>query len=376
MRITRGIAKNTRKNAKNFIHKQAQKRLDEAVEPFNKQVTNSLQVNAVDVELYNINMTGKPCTCCKIQHDPRVDAVIPTIPTPEQNNSQGVTIKHKNTLFGGNRAEKMYNTSSTTIDVSGNNMEIDYDIPNALLDLEEEDDGYVLEDSILSGSNVDCGICYRTGFQPGYTAYNKQQALFTTWDIEENKGYFIDKTAAPNAFVKQAEKEGYIAFVLTVPLQFKGCKYSIRNNNEILDDAPYLAKEMKYPGERITLALLKHYAGHSVIVKVKATKFTHIVFEFDFGMPVLKGNIGAETHVIDFTKYESLGSFPLVLPPSVHRINPMDMVFIPSRNIVLRVTDKEQKMTATKRRLEWMVNTRFVQKVETVRNLKRHHNVN
>ena len=376
-RVQRGTRPIKRKNAKNFIQRQAQSRLDEAVDPFNKQVENSLFVNAVEVDYYqSVERIGKPCTCEKVEisdeHKESVnihssgdtDHVAAILPTPNDDNA-GVNIRLQDPdLFGDSEAEKMYGDSS--IEITGLGIERDDDdIPAALyeeIDPDKPEANSAYEESIVFGGVANCGVCYRAGFQPGHRAYGKQRTLLTTWDIVDMEGYMVRTSDTPHSFVKQGDpKTSFVEFSIEVPKYFAKCVVSIRNNLEILQDKLYLEA---YP---LSMDILKRYAGRTLHLKVYAENFTHAVVEFDLGLEKLRANLGLESHTLDYARLEAIENFPVVLPPKVHDVSIGDLIIVQKRGLVLKVTDKERKITADKRQLEWMLQTRLIQKNEPVR---------
>jgi hypothetical protein len=382
-KIKRGGSKLKRTNAKNFIQEQAQKRLDETVPAFNKQVENSLFVNAVEVDYYSIrSKIGKPCTCEKIEvqdrHQNLVDGssnetnMPPIVPTIDEDSSAGLSITlQDDDLFGDSPAEKLY--GETIVDVSGMEQGSgDDDIPLALLNYVAEDgkegNTEYTETSML-GSNANCGICYRTGYQPGYDLYGAQRYILTSLDVTGIGGYHISPTDTPNSFIRQGpiKNHTYVEFTINVPKYFKGCKYSIRNNTEILR-----AEKIMFEGTHLTLQTLKQYAGTSITFIIKTEKFTHVVMEFDLGLEKIRANLGPETASLSYTQLEAIGDFPVVLPPSLAEVNNGDILILRDRLLVLKVMQKERKITADKRQLEWVIQTRVVQPTEPIKRINKH----
>lgn len=369
-----------RKHAKNYIYEEAQKRLDDTVEPFNRQVENSLYVNAVEVDYYQVQWkVGKPCTCEKIEIQPEYKNTVsqsgddsnsePTIPTKEHDSSAGVGIKLRDeNLFGDSEAEKLYGVRE--IDVSGidDDMEIDNDIPEELIrdtgESSKEGDVEFAETNMY-GSNANCGICYRQGLQPGYSAYGKKRYVITTWDIESLDGYMVATATHPNKILRQGpmDLDTYVEFALPIPKYFSKVVYSIRDNIEILKDKPY------FNNRPLRLDDLRQNAGKTIPIRVHAKEFTHLFIEFDLGMDKLRANIGGEQQSLDYTKLEAISNMPVILPPNIHEVSVGDVLVIKDRKLVLKVIDKERKITADKRQLEWSVQTRLIQRTEPLRDI-------
>lgn len=376
-RIRRGVRSHKRGNARNYTHRQAQARLQETVKPFNQQVENSLYVNAVEVDYYQAQgKIGKPCTCEKIEirpehstiSDPGGDEtnVEPVVPTSEEDSSAGLGISlQDDDLFGDSPAEKLYGES--VFDVSDNDNMPDDDIPEEIYrDITTKEGDVAFSETTMFGSNANCGICYKLGYQPGYKAYGKQRYVLTTWDIERIGSYTILSAETPNRLRRQGPITDYsfVEFSVHVPKYFKSCIYSVRNNTQILTGEKILV------GNRpLTMDTLRQYAGKEMSLQIKAAEFSHVVMEFDLGLPKVRANLGPESQALDYSKLEALSNFPVVLPPSIHEVSNGDILVVKDRRLVLKVMDKERKITADKRQLEWMVQTRIVQRTEPLREI-------
>jgi hypothetical protein len=361
MAIKRGTPNRPRVNAKNYATKQAQKRLDENVASFNKQVENSLAVDAVQIELYQIQqLVGVPCSCAKTNVQSFAstgddDHFAPVIPHKDGTNDK-INIKFQDRdIFGDGLGEKIFNDAA--VDVSG----MDFEGDDSVREIEPEDD---FQDSVLTGS-INCGICYRTMFQPGFTAYGHMRSVFTSLNVENIKGVTVDATQMPHRFSKAAPN-GFVEFLLTVPKYFKGVTVSVRNNIIMLHDRVFRAD-----GTPLSMADLRQHAGHQIQIRIQASEFTHAVFDFDLGTPKLLANISAENIALDYDRLTTLSDMTVVLGPQLSDINPGDIIVIPNRNLVLKVRDKERKITASQRRLEWVVQTRVLQPTEPLKAISR-----
>lgn len=373
-RIRRGTPNRVRRNAKNFTYEYAQKRLDETVEPFNQQVVNSLFVDAVEVDYFQRNKTGRACTCDKVEirdehktldGDGSNHNIAPIVPTVDDDSSAELGIELQDSdLFGDSPAEKLF--GETTFDVSASDNMEDDDIPQEIYEDGIRGEGDVaLTETTMYGTNANCGICYRTGFQPGYTSYGKQRFVLTNWDIASISGFTLQTTATPNRFSRQGPASDYtfVEFVVAIPKYFVACKISVRDNGTTLSD------RLSLNGLPITLKSLQSYAGKEVRVKCSAKTFTHVVVEFDLGLNKLRANLGGETKSLDYTKLDPFANFSVVLPPTLFEVNTGDVLVVPKRRLVLRVIDMERKITADQRQIEWSVQTRLVQRTESLRDI-------
>lgn len=360
MAIKRGPGNVARNHARNFIQKQAQARLDETVAAYNNQVENALAVDAVEIVLYSVNrLVGRPCSCSQtnIERAPGSD-IAPVIPTMDDTNDDGFELGFQDDdIFGSSLSEKIMN-DDVIADVSGGR---DHGIVGVM---EDERDGEGFEDGLMQGS-INCGICYRTLRQPGYKPYGMQRNLLTHYDLELVDGYHIDSTSAPHALVKQHD-DAYVIFRLPVPRYFVSVTFSIRDNLIVLRERP-----RRKDGAELTIDDLRQYAGHTIDIKIVSSQFTHVMFEFDLGIPKIKANIGGESTVLDYDRLQTMNDIPVVLGPSVAEVQEGDIVAIPERGLYLKIRDKERKITATQRRLEWVLTARVLQPTEPLRNISK-----
>lgn len=344
MSVQSGNEKRTRSNARNFTHEQAQKRLTETVKPFNKQVINSLGVDAVTCSYFQVqDRTGRPCSCQKQSIDTDVKTNVP-VSMPESRAGTGMfELVLQDNDFMGERAER------TVIDVTG-------DVP------EIESPSGDFEVGMFGTNSVNCGICHRIGFQPGYQAYGKVRVLLTHYDINDMRSFQVDRAEQPH-MMRKTDKEGYVEYPVRVPKVFTKVRYRVYENHAPVPDVPTLRN-----GKPIDLLFFQQCAGHETVIRVHASH-THVILEFDLGLPPLKVNISGENKSIDYERLETMSDITVILPPSVSEVSAKDILIINDRRLALRVTDKERKITADKRPLEWSVTTRVLQPTEQLKRL-------
>jgi hypothetical protein len=351
MAIKRGPSNVRRNHARNFIQQQAQARMDETVKAYNHQVSNSLAVNAVQVVLYQIErQTGRPCSCCKTSAPiPDSSNVTPTIPQRDRVTDNIEIEFQDDDIFGSDMDDMMFNDVRVS-DVSG--MQPDSGVK--AVEVEE------FEDSVGQGS-VNCGICYRSLKQPGYKAYGRQRTLYTHYDIERIDGYHLDTTSSPHAMQRE-HPDGHVCFSVMVPKYFSSVIYSIREDLYVLREKP-----RRKDGKEITIEDLRRFAGQRMEIYIRSERFTHVVFEFDMGVPMLNANIGGETTTLDYDRLQTMSDIPIVLGPEVSDVNEGDIVVIPNRNLFLKIRDKERKVMQDQARLEWVCTSRVLQPTEPLK---------
>lgn len=351
MQAKRGLRTNKRVNARNFIHESAQKRLDETVAPANTQYQNSLFVNAVKIDLYQLGAKTRPCSCEKTEVLPELRDIggeEAVVPTHTEGTDTHVSIGLQDNFFGTHTEQEYNDEVLDAIDDTGYTNFHEEPINGSINHVE----------SVLSGQNTRCGICYKSGWQPGYIAYGKQRSILTTYDIQDVDGYFINRTKAPHAFEKQ-HKEGYVEFAIKVPKYFKLLTWSIRDNTDIIEGA-----KLYTTTGALTSQELRAHAGKQLILRIRETEFTHVSIEFDLGQE-LRANISAETATLDYSRLDATSSLNIVLPPEVPNVQSGDIVVIKDRKLVLKLNDRNPRQTATKRIMGWESQARVLQPTES-----------
>lgn len=356
MTIKRGVPTHRRKNARNFIQKQAQNRLVETVAAANQQYVNSLFVNGVDIDLYQICHSDRPCTCEKteILSEFATKGGDPQLPTNE--NEDSAEYEFQNNIFG-EQHEQTYNDEVLDImDRAAQRQETG--LSGAELGGSTE-----YKEGPTAGSNSKCGICYKTGMQPGYVAYGKQRQLFTTLDILDLDGYYINRTLAPHTLEKQHE-QAYITFKTVIPKYFKTCGISIRDNCTEIQGATLYVNELP-----LTRAVLDTYRGQELVFQVKEQQFTHCVIEFDMGIEKPKIDLSAEILTLDYNRIVPLGSFSIVISPNVLTLNNSDIVIIRTRSMGLKLNEVRPRQTSERLIMGWDCQARILQPNEDVRRI-------
>lgn len=363
MTIVRGTRDNKRQ-AKNYIHKAAQARLNETVPTFNQQVTNSLAVDSVHIDYYHVHdRVGQMCSCRGNVADIPVDISQDEVVLQDaQKTETGSSVKMKfqdTALFGDSGAERIYEDKG--IDVS-TALDFDPEIPDVMYEPLEKL-GNVVEERNATGATKDCGICYRTGLQPGYVRHGTVRSILSSLNISGLSHVQVDKTETPHRFINHT-KIGEVFFDLFVPKYFVVASYSVRLNKVLLK-----GENVYYNGHALTDDILRIVAGTTIRVSVRAREFTHVVMEFETGVEKIQGNLSPETKSLDYTMRDSVSNFTVVLPPTLHEVRNTDILVIRNRRLVLRVTEVERKVTADLKQLEWVVQTRVVQPQETIKNI-------
>lgn len=361
MPINRGVPGSTHIHARNFTHKQAAARLQESIPAIQEMGLNALQVDAYDVLLFRRVFSTEVCTCRQSN-----------LVTREED--EGFSGSVEEPSFGGLVAQQ----NELTIDWGASAFGEAHDHTPSGDDFAAEStnsDGYEFDDeqqlpgmdSPITGALDEtpaCGVCYRSGFVPGYEQYGQQRTLLTTNDVVGISGYTIDRTSAPHRFEKVVQ-DGSVTFEITIPKYFVSASYSMRNNFEVLDD------RLHYNGAELSLFVLKANAGKTIQIECLAAAFTHVHFVFDVGAEPIKANIAMLSKMTDWQQFEAIGTLNVVTHTDLSDL-PVGSVFIvPKRNIGLRTTDVPILRPATGQSLDWSVNTRYMQPQEQLKNIHR-----
>ncbi len=362
-RYKRGTPNHSRTRARNFTQVQAQARLDEAVAAANTQYINALFVNGVEAELYQTVLSDRPCTCEKTEILPefaQMDGTEGPILDNPLGNEQDIGVKiNLQENFFGEPAEQHY--GDEIIDI---------------LDLAEQMEsgsktGYESvdhTDMVLAGTNIKCGICYKQGSQPGFNAYGKQRRLLTTYDVKDIDGFFIDRSQAPHVFIRE-HKKGFVEFITLIPKYYTSLTYSVRNNMEVLIDTVLIN------GLPISKDVLNANKGKEVTVRISASEFTHCTFEFNNSHATIKMNISDEVISLDYSRLIAIGSFSVVLPPSIPTLNNEDIVIIRKRGLALKLSEVKPRQTQDRRIMGWEAQARVLQPNEELRRIHSGHKI-
>ena len=351
--ISRGTGTIKRVHARNFHHKQTNERLKEVVAPYQQQGLNALNVDSFEIYYYPYARSTRMCTCKEAEIIPEYGSMYPVPPTlVNQSNSNEIVLDYTRPLFG------RPNENGTAQDeVTFDDLEIDEDNPS--------------ESNMVNSTfatNADCGICYRTGYVPGYNRYGRERIVLTTHDISNSYGYHMNPTNAPHTLDKTDLGAGYVEFTFDVPRYFQRVFYSVRNNVTILQDQLY---DSTSNYNVLTFAGVKYSAGRSITVRVLAQNFTHVVLEFDLGTDPVLANMAQMSKTLDWTLFETLGNLSLNLPMTIPNIASSDIIYVPQRNITLKITDVTYLRTSKDSNLDWSCTTRVLQPQESVKHIAR-----
>lgn len=345
MSIQKGLPQIRRVHGKNYTHKQAQARLDEAVVPYQQIGLNALKVDSHEVLVYLKNMSSRICTCKQVQ-DVVTEMDLEIAEAPKYHGiaeQQEITVDWGRPLFGEPGEAQRHEDAAT------------YD------EFELVDEPSTVQPAIIESSN-DCGICYRSGFVPGFEQYGKTRFVLTTHDVVDSNSVTIDRAVNPHVF-QRLHPNGWILFSITVPKYFKSIMYSVRNGYEILNE------QLWFNQVPLTLSDAKANAGRVIHIRVKAEEFTHVDITFDLGTDPIFANIAQMSKMTDWTLFETIGNLNVILPMTIPELPVGSVIILPSKNMGLRITDVPQLRTAKGHNLDWACTTRVMQPQEPLKSI-------
>jgi hypothetical protein len=362
MTIRKGTGVIKRVHARNYTHKQANKRLEEAVAPYQQQGLNALGVDYFEVQLYQRALSTQICTCKQTEISQMQSSVSINLPSnvinPHSPTDGSMRIDYARPLFGG-KTEAVDN--------------LDFQLPVEMfedddsLEDDEEDELPTRTSENLFSSNADCGICYRIGYIPGYHLYGFDRHVLTTHHMSNVYGYTINQSRAPHRFERVDVREGFVEFTFTVPRYFKRVKVAIRNNHEVLLEDNIYSSD----GSILTLEKVRYAAGTPLVIRVTSEEFTHVTLEFDLGIEPLHANIAMMSKNLDWSNMDTLGNMNVILPMTIQEVQSSDFIYVPFRNQVLKITDTPFLRTSKDKTLDWSVNTRILQPMEPAKKIHR-----
>lgn len=362
---------NVRRHARNYTGKQADARLREVVGQIQQQSTNALQVDSFEIKYYQ---QAKSTTICTCKQTSIASSIAARIIDPASN--VPVTMVREDSVIGNSiKIDYGRPLFGTPVEqAKADDFDIDGDDGNDAdeFDFDEDDDEndqhtpMETVDSTFS-SGKDCGICYKHGYVPGYTAYGYERVVLTTHDIRDVYGYTVDMTTAPHTIRRVDPVEAFAEFKLNVPKYFNTVNVSVRNNIQVLSEMLFIGED----NQPLSLMHLKQAAGKSILVRVCTEAFTHAVIEFDLGTDKLRANLAQMSKTVDWTLFDTLGNISMTLPPTIQNIAGNDVIFVPARAMSFKVTDVTYLRTSMERNLDWPVQTRVLQPQESLGKIHR-----
>jgi hypothetical protein len=376
--MRQGVETIKRMHARNFVQTSSQKRLDEVVPAYNNQITNSLAVDCVEIQYYNALHSGLPCSCeqqdsvIDFDDNDEVEALVQYV--QESSISRDIVV-HKQAgstfgdadhieVFDAGNANSLFGDNGANIDSDD-----DYDTNVAqgsddYAPIEEEIEVYSGDNSLFAGHNVNCGLCYRTGFIPSHGLQHGIRIVLTHHHVTDTLGYFLNNAEYPFRFERLGEQDSFVEFVVAVPKYHSKAVFSIRNGCNVLNDNLYTEDYSVLNQEYI-----RRNAGKTVTIRVCSNCFTHVSIEFHNHAEPIRANIPNVAKNLDYTMLETIGNLQVILPPNIGSVGAMDLIAIPSRNLYLKVVDITHVTTAKMRHLEWQATCRVLQPQESLRKL-------
>lgn len=317
------LAPTNQMRAKNYTADQARIRIPYYAKPLTEQYNNSIAVNGSHCIYFQKVGHGHTCTCVAQTVTDNVQSNIIT-------NETSIDIDLNVPLFGGQKTDH-----DTFIELNTNN------VPDS--------NGTESFIPSLFGNSIDCGICFRTGYVPGYTALGYSRQVLTTHNVLSIDGYEI-KNTMPAQFIRLRD-DAQCTFSILVPPTYKAAAYRVFNNREPLTD-------------EISINLVP---GRQLL-HVSSSIFTHIVVMFEIGKHVLI-DFPQDQKSLDLTLFDSIGTVQLVAANNIPNVSSGDLIYNIELDRLLKVTDFTYFRLKTGQVLGWNITARPVQKDETVFNI-------
>lgn len=352
--MARGLPSIRRVHAKNYIHEEAQARLQEVIPAARKQGMNALGVDYHEALLFLKQFSSTVCTCREtevdVQEEYTENSVRVKNPTSVLSDSEEIVVDWGSPLFG-DASEYTHEEDQATAN--------DYEL--------EDEPSEFRQTTVMGTTAIDespaCGVCYRTGFVPGFQQWGQTRVVLTTNDIIGESGFVLNKVEAPHKFVRLT-RNGYVEFELDVPKYFKSANYSIRNNFDQTMDTLH-----NQDGTPLTLDDLKQGAGKKVVIKLYAEVFTHVVIVFDLGSEPVRVNLAQMSKATDWTQFDAISNMNIILPTTIPEVTNGSIVLIPKIKLALRITDVQFLKTASGFSMDWSCGTRVLQPMEPLKHI-------
>jgi hypothetical protein len=380
-----GNAKNKRM-AKNFIHENAQRRLDQELGTFRNQISNAMNVDAVHAVVIKQLRVGIPCTCSNhlitkeseyINHEYQTSTENVTA-RPSDDNRFSITMNTGGSAFG----ERGYDADSPeTRTVKGQlskERELsDFQGANVSRVSVEDGDNKIdrpeFDANEFEGGTKNCGICYTASIQPAFEFTNHVYTLMSHYNVMKAYGYNVSVEDKPNTF-NSVTDDAYLEYEVMVPKYFTRVLFSIRNDTRIVCRRPNQLTQIN--GEPADKAFFTANRGSTVSIRIKnVDQFTHAYILFQSNESTKNANLTEEQDMINYENEVTIGDLNVVLEHSVGVIRSGDFIAIPARNLLLKVSAATRKSTATKDQWEWSVTGRATQRSEATFNIFKHHEI-
>lgn len=351
--IDRGKRKLDYKTFKTFETERVQKRFDSILPVVQSKVEQALSIDSTFVIVYKAAKMGLTCSCNAI--DNTLEGVIPGLEkglaTQGSDNITASIEQSAQTMFGGKSA------AISLDDIGGSS---DMLLHGADLMASGED----FDPNHYGGNNVNCGICFGQGLQPGYQPMGHQYMVLAHHHVVQCEGYHIDWSSQPCSFTRVVEK-GFVEFETAVPKFFQKARFGIRANEDLLPAYHQLMVMVSNVPVPISLELLNKFRGQKILIRVYGVElFSHVSIVFDLGVEAIRANVSEEQNILNYDQELTVGNLTVILPARLGSIGPEDLIIVPARNYVLKVIEAPKKRTATGHMWEWVLTTRVLQRSE------------
>lgn len=359
--IERGKPRNRYDRHKTYETERVQKRLDSIQKVVQSKVEQALAVDSTQIIIFKKAKMGLTCSCNKVTND---------IMDEQQGALKGLGRESDSTGGGvriGTVSKTMFGGGLQT--VSLDDIDMDESATMDAADMMGVDTGEEFDVKWDGGNVANCGICFRQGVVPGFSATGFIYNVMTHHQVKELSGYTLDQSTSPATF-RQVRKDGFVDFDQLIPKYFTQATYSVRENERLLPAFPRPMLVLNGVEVELTADNVDRFRGKYVTVRVRGVEsFTHGTIIFDLGVDPVNGNISEEANILNYDQELTVGNITVVLPARSGAIEPEDLLVLPFKNYVLKVMEAPKKRTARNEQWEWVCTTRAVQRKEVQYNI-------
>ncbi len=241
--------------------------------------------------------------------------------------------------------------------------------PELLGDDDTIDEGSSIVNNIVGVTNVNCGICYGSGFVGGYSVLLGNRLVFDTqYKQLATDGYYVDKQTTPNTFRKGGENlDAHVDFIIPLPKFIEGIDaLRVWDNSRQVFNVEILAGATVGSLVAVNENNLSVFCtGAPVYVRVKGPiSFTHIEIQINLSKDVTYLEYPRFTKTGDPNVLDAVGDVNIVISPKVLHVDVNDMIVDLINQRIWRITSITDFKDRNVNIHGWEVNARLVQKYE------------
>jgi len=380
----------------------AQKRLDHLVSRANSQLETSLQVDSVEIVIFQkAEARGYPCTCANLKKKDPLYVNRDTDPSDEslsdQDRQDGPTPKFIMRTPGKIQKSFPLNESIYKPRTNDNTIEptrtIDDQVNLGILPEGDQEINDILallslgDDSALGafgGSSTVCGICMSTGWRDNYSLHNGSRFLLEASGFYKfvMNGFILDRETYPYSFTSEFNPSNSVTWLgIELPtFWIKSYNINIRSNTKptsglkaevrISNTLQWFDLTNDFLNSRIGIpTVLDIRVRPSVALTEGLAVFTHLEFVIQYA-EWNKGQMPPITPTESLDKVGHMVDTTMVLSSKLAEVKSGDVIYCNKYDDLWKATSVPDAMTAKRQILSWNVSVRAVQSYEVLQNLR------